>query len=271
MIRLKDQMKPSASCRGLCRPCNDDVLTRPHADTLAVLAFGFYPGSRFLPFRLASSRLSFSASFSFGSRSGNGPSEHLSPALGIPRASKHLRSWPSSPAGLALRVSARFKAFAFSRATKGRDGRGLNYKKGHNPMKTYQHFATVLTQLLGNETAVRITVDGYMPLSIEHIGQSAENNRLIAISHTGIQNADLMRDPEMVFEVHAATSAAEPLSFQNDYIGLFQEVYRLDDMGKKTHVNTKLKAELKSFARLWFRNLKDQGFLSPTAKREKLA
>lgn len=270
MIRLKDQMKPSASCRGL-RPCNDDVLTRPHADTLAILAFGFYPGSRFLAFRLASSRLSFSASFSFGSRSGNGPSEHLSPALGIPRASKHLRSWPSSPAGLALRVSARFKAFAFSRATKGRDGRGLNYKKGHNPMKTYQHFATVLTQLLGNETAVRITVDGYMPLSIEHIGQSAENNRLIAISHTGIQNGDLMRDPEMVFEVHVATSAAEPLSFQNDYIGLFQEVYRLDDMGKKTHVNTKLKAELKSFARLWFRNLKDQGFLSATTKREKLA
>ena len=67
-------------------------------------------------------------------------------------------------------------------------------------MKTYQHFATVLTQLLGNETAVRLTANGYMPLSVEHIGQSAEGNRLIAICHYGEQNGDLMRDPEMVFE-----------------------------------------------------------------------
>ncbi len=138
-------------------------------------------------------------------------------------------------------------------------------------MKTYQHFATVLNQLLGTDTAVRFTVSGYMPLSIEHIGQSAEGNRLIAISHTGIQNGDLMRDPEMVFEVHVGTAAAEPLSFQNDYVGLFQEVYSLDDAGKKTHVKAKLKAELKSFASLWFRNLKEQGFLSASATREKLS
>lgn len=137
-------------------------------------------------------------------------------------------------------------------------------------MKTYQHFSTVLNQLLGTDTAVRITVDGYMPLSLEHIGQSAEGNRLIAISHTGIQNGDLMRDPEMVFEVHSAI-AAEPLSFQNDYVGLFQEVYSFDDAGKKTHVKTKLKQELKSFARLWFRNLKAQGFLSTSATRERLS
>ena len=114
-------------------------------------------------------------------------------------------------------------------------------------MKIYQHFATVLAQLLGNETAVRLTVNGYMPLSVEHIGQSAEGNRLIAICHYGEQNGDLMRDPEMVFELftHGEASAAEPLSFQNDYMGLFQEVYRYDDTGKKTHVKTRLKAELK--------------------------
>ena len=65
-------------------------------------------------------------------------------------------------------------------------------------MNTYQHFASVLTQLLGNETAVRLTVNGYMPLSIESIGTSADGNRLIAICHYGEQNGDLMRDPEMV-------------------------------------------------------------------------
>ena len=139
-------------------------------------------------------------------------------------------------------------------------------------MKIYQKFAIVLTSLLGADTAVRIRVDGYMPLSIEAVGTSADGNRLISLCHYGEQNGDLMRDPEMVFELftHGEASAAEPLSFRNDYMGLFQEVYRYDDTGKKTHVNTRLKAELKSFARTWFTNLKDQGFLSDTASRERL-
>ena len=42
--------------------------------------------------------------------------------------------------------------------------------------KAYQHFAKVLTDLLGNDTAIRLTVNRYMPLSLEHIGQSAEGN-----------------------------------------------------------------------------------------------
>ncbi len=140
-------------------------------------------------------------------------------------------------------------------------------------MKTYQHFASVLTQLLAIDTAIRLTVEGYMPLSIETIGTSADGNHLIAICHYGEQNGDLMRDPEMVFELltHGELSVAEPLSFQNDYLGVLQEVYRYDEAGKKTHVNTRLKAELKSFARMWFQNLRDQGFLGPQAARERLA
>ena len=139
-------------------------------------------------------------------------------------------------------------------------------------MKTYTHFATVLTQLLGNDTAVRLTVNGYMPLSVEDIGQSADGNRLISICHYGEQNGDLMRDPDMVFEVCVSPTpaTAEPLSFRNDYMGLMQEVYRYDDDGKKTAVNPKLKKDLKSFGRTWFQNLKYQGFLDDTAIRERL-
>jgi hypothetical protein len=139
-------------------------------------------------------------------------------------------------------------------------------------MKTYQHFATVLAHLLGSDTAIRLTVNGYMPLSVEDIGQSAEGNRLISICHYGEQNGDLMRDPDMVFEVYAspAPATAEPLSFRNDYMGTMQEIYRYDDSGKKTHVNVKLKQDLKSFAKTWFQNLKDQGFLGDSAIRERL-
>ena len=140
-------------------------------------------------------------------------------------------------------------------------------------MKTYQSFAKALLTLLGADTAVRIRVDGHMPLSIEAIGTSADGNRLISLCHYGEQNDDLMRDPEMVFELftHGEASAAEPLSFQNDYMGFLQEVYRYDESGKKTHVNPRLKQELKSFARTWFTNLKDQGFLGDTATRERLS
>lgn len=73
-------------------------------------------------------------------------------------------------------------------------------------MNTYQYFAKVLASLLGNETAARLTVNGYMPLSVEDIGQSTDGHRLIAISHYGEQQGDLMRDPEMIFEIHVCVS-----------------------------------------------------------------
>lgn len=140
-------------------------------------------------------------------------------------------------------------------------------------MKTYQSFAKSLMTFLGTDTAVQIRVDDYTPLSIEAIGASAAGNLLITIYHYGEQNGDLMRDPEMVFELftHGDLSTAEPLSFQNDYMGLLQEVYRYDESGKKIHVDAHLKADLKSFACTWFRKLRAQGFFSAQAERERLA
>lgn len=139
-------------------------------------------------------------------------------------------------------------------------------------MNIYQDFAADLDQLLHGHSAVRITVDGYMPLAVEEIGIDGEGHRLVSLCHYGEQNGDLMRDPDIVFEIHtyAIPHMAEPLSFRNDYIGTMQEVYRYDDSGKKTHVNARLKHDLKSFARTWFKNLKDQGFLSDTVIRERL-
>ena len=140
-------------------------------------------------------------------------------------------------------------------------------------MKNYKHFAKTLLSLLGDATAVRITSEGYMPLSIEDIGPSPEGHRLISICHYGEQNGDLMRDPDMVFAVmtHDDFTIAEPISFRNDYMGINQEVYRYDDEGKRTHVNSRQKRKLKSFALTWFRNLKAQGFLGKAANREHLS
>jgi len=140
-------------------------------------------------------------------------------------------------------------------------------------MKTYNQFATTLETLLASDAAVRIVSRGFMPLSVEEIGTSGDGLRLVAISHTAVQNGDLMRDPEMVFEFHGSKNsrAAEPISFRSDFVAIHQEVHAYDEGGHRTGVRPKLKNELRSFARTWFRNLKEQGFLEGDAEREVLA
>ena len=140
-------------------------------------------------------------------------------------------------------------------------------------MTSYQEFAKYLDHLLDGVQAVRITVPGFMPLSVEEIGSSGDGHRLVSLCHYGEQNGDLMRDPDIVFLFHNLPDgmAAEPVSFRNDYLGIVQEVYRYDETGRRTHVVPSLKQELKEFAESWFANLKDQGFFAATAVREILS
>ncbi|MGQ0555546.1 MAG: DUF6908 domain-containing protein [Nitrospiraceae bacterium] len=136
-------------------------------------------------------------------------------------------------------------------------------------MNIYQDFAEYVDQLLHGHIAVRITVGGYMPLSVEEIGIDGEGHRLVSLCHYGEQNGDLMRDPDIVFMFQDIPngSIAEPVSFRNDYVGLNQEVYRYDETGKRTHLDTKLKLHLKEFAQIWFANLNEQGFFGDQAVR----
>ena len=140
-------------------------------------------------------------------------------------------------------------------------------------METYLECAKLLDELLAGVRAVRITVPGYMPLSVEEIGSSGDGYRLVSLCQYGEQNGDLMRDPDIVFLFHNVSDGvvAEPVSFRNDYLGILQEVYRYDEAGRRTHVVPSLKQDLKEFAQSWFANLKDQGFFAPTAVREVLS
>ncbi|TKB90464.1 MAG: hypothetical protein E8D40_12005 [Nitrospira sp.] len=137
-------------------------------------------------------------------------------------------------------------------------------------METYRECAKFLNELLADARAVRITVPGYMPLSVEEIGSSGDGQRLVSLCHYGEQNGDLMRDPDIVFLFHNLPDglAAEPVSFRNDYLGIVQNVYRYDEAGRRTHVVVSLKQDLEEFARDWFATLRDQGFFSATAVRE---
>lgn len=50
-------------------------------------------------------------------------------------------------------------------------------------MNLYREFAANLTPLIHGHNAVRITVDGYMPLSVEEIGIDGEGYRLVSLCH----------------------------------------------------------------------------------------
>ena len=126
-------------------------------------------------------------------------------------------------------------------------------------METYLECAKLLDELLAGARAVRITVPEYLPLSVEEIGASGDEHRLVSLCQYGEQNGDLMRDCDLVFMVIDLPdgAAAEPVSFRNDYLGIVQDVYRYDRGGKRTHVVSPLKQELKEFARAWLATLRD--------------
>jgi len=95
---------------------------------------------------------------------------------------------------------------------------------------------------------------GFMDLSIEILEKTPDYIR-ISMTHYGEQNGDLMADPDMEIKIYKEQQTAEALSFQNDYMGIYQVVY--PEAGK---VYPKLKKELNTFLNQWLSNLKIQGF-----------
>jgi hypothetical protein len=67
---------------------------------------------------------------------------------------------------------------------------------------------------------MKFKCDCLMDLNVDNL----LNNR-IALAHNGIQNGDVMSDPDMEVKIHPESKSAEALTFQNDYLGIYQEVY----------------------------------------------
>jgi len=109
------------------------------------------------------------------------------------------------------------------------------------------------------EDYIRIENEPFMRLVIEHIGEGPSGKPLISVAHYGEQNGDAMRDPEMTFEIAEIDGAFVPVSFQNDYLGVYQEAVFVSQ--GKLLARPGLMRELASFARQWDRNIKEQGFL----------
>lgn len=109
---------------------------------------------------------------------------------------------------------------------------------------------------------IKVLNKPYMPLVIEYVGQGPHGLPLVSVAHYFEQHGDLMRDPEIVFEVPTAASGQRwlPISIQQDPVGSYREAVYRNEEGRLM-VKLELVEELHGFARMWDRNIKEQGFL----------
>ena len=65
-----------------------------------------------------------------------------------------------------------------------------------------------------------------MPLVVDYLGPAQCGGKLFAVSQFGIQNGDLMRDPEYVFlrREREGTKFWYPIEYTNHYVGICQQL-----------------------------------------------
>jgi hypothetical protein len=88
--------------------------------------------------------------------------------------------------------------------------------------------------------------------------RKGRGGELVSVAHYGEQNGDLMRDPEIVFEVVAG--GWQPVSIQQDYLGSYREAVFVGADGK-VYIRPAEVRDIQAFARIWDRNTKYQGFV----------
>ena len=89
----------------------------------------------------------------------------------------------------------------------------------------------------------------YMPLSVEKVTDEPGFTAVYSLAHYGEQNGDLMADPEMTFG--ECDHEFYPLSFRNDYVGIYQEVIT-------EQVDLKRQLELVDFSAIWLMEIVEQ-------------
>ena len=135
-------------------------------------------------------------------------------------------------------------------------------------MPTLQKLLTVHPELKTHVgSSVQIENEPYMALSVENIGLGPRGLPALSVTHYGEQNGDLMRDPEMCFELDIEGNTVKefcPYYFRNDYVGKeqFSVVYHGHDADNKPTytIDLLMMKGQREFARTWDRNLAAQGF-----------
>jgi hypothetical protein len=100
----------------------------------------------------------------------------------------------------------------------------------------------------------------YMELVIEAMDESGPMGLpTLSVAHYGEQNGDLMRDPEMCFELGFAGGAhLDPFYWRNDYVAV--EQWSRNIVRERYVHLIQLHEQHQQFAATWDNNLRLQGF-----------
>ena len=117
---------------------------------------------------------------------------------------------------------------------------------------------------------ISIENEPWMRLVIEVLPERGPDGHIVvSVAHYGEQNGDAMRDPEMLFEVVEEVGREPefwPFYFRNDYAAVEQWSRRRDE-AENLHSLPKRTHDFEKFAKLWDRNLREQGFLEAFRRR----
>jgi len=102
---------------------------------------------------------------------------------------------------------------------------------------------------LKKEMYLKKTSAGMMDLSFDFLLNENKKSYRIAMAHNYVQNGDLMCDPDMEIRISPATKTAEALTYQQDNLGVYQQVYQ--EVENTTYVNPELKKQLNGFLDKW--------------------
>jgi hypothetical protein len=123
---------------------------------------------------------------------------------------------------------------------------------------------------LTNAECISVENEPWMCLVIEVLPERGPDGHVVvSVAHYGEQNGDAMRDPEMLFEVVEEVGREPefwPFYFRNDYAAVEQWSRRRDEAGN-LHSLPKRTHDFEQFAKLWDRNLREQGFLEAFRRR----
>ncbi len=138
-------------------------------------------------------------------------------------------------------------------------------QKTQHATTNYRMLLPFISMVKALDGHARFTAPGYMDLVIEQLYYTDPyGNQVYSIAHYGEQYGDLMRDPEITFSLDAERGRIIPLSFQNDYIGAYQEI--LCTRNGKQMYSVSLLKDLDQFLWQWNKNIAEQKF-SPTSIR----
>jgi hypothetical protein len=129
----------------------------------------------------------------------------------------------------------------------------------------------IITEAGGLDSAKCISIDNepWMRLVIEVLAELGPDGLpVVSVAHYGEENFDLMRDPEIMFQVvieNGGPSDLRPFYFRNDYAGVEQWTRHRSETGGVLGLPRET-AELAAFAQTWDKNLRDQGFLEASRR-----